>query len=310
MTIGVAIALYNGEKFIREQLDSIREQTVSPDMVVMCDDGSKDKTVEAVEGYIEEFSLSETWKIIKNDKNLGYARNFYKAMSLCNTDLIFLCDQDDVWCNDKIEKMRSVMEQRSDILVLASKFGMIDGEGNEMHGVLERRAKETGELREINHLDLLKAYYWPGMIMCVRKSFFDDICELVNSHAVAHDRVLAHFAAEKKGFFEYDYIGAYHRRHGNNTANEEHRIFKLLNRQRKLRDMRDHSEMLKGLLEIELPFSKESVAFIQESLNLSLAREQAVADRDKKKLKEVYKNKEMTRKISYICDLWLIYLGK
>lgn len=310
MTVGVAIALYNGAKFIRMQLDSVREQTLAPDRVVMCDDGSNDGTVEIVREYIEEFKLQDSWELVINEQNLGYARNFYKAMELCKTDVIFLCDQDDVWCGDKIEKMVAVMENRPEIQVLASKFGMIDANGDVMYGILEKRTAGTGELRKIMHLDLLRAFYWPGMIMCVRGVFFDEILEIIKMHTVAHDRVFAHFAAERNGFYEYDYIGAYHRRHENNTANEEHRISKLLNRQRKLRDMRDHSDMLKGLFNISLPFSKESIDLIQEKLELSLLREKAVEDRDLKALKEVYKAKKLTRKTSYICDIWLCVFGK
>ena len=310
MTVGVAIALYNGAKFIKEQLDSIRLQTLKADRVVMCDDGSTDETLEIVEAYIKEHGLEDGWKLIKNEQNLGYARNFYKAMSLCDTDLIFLSDQDDLWKQEKLEKMTKVMEQRSDILVLASKFGMIDQNGQELHGLLEKKTNETGEIKEINHHDLLRAFYWPGMVMAVRKDFFDGIFEKVNSHTVAHDRVLSHFAAEKNGFYEYDYKSSYHRRHDNNTANEEHRIFKLLNLKRKLRDMKDHNDMLQGLLDIELPFAKESIDLIAKSLESCKMREEAVRNKDMKLLNKTYRNNDLMRTVSYVCDVWLICFGK
>ena len=310
MTVGVAVALYNGARFIIQQLDSIRCQTVMPDKVVMCDDGSNDETIEIVTEYIEKYALQDKWILLKNEKNLGYARNFYKAMSLCGTDIIFLCDQDDLWKNDKIEKMTKVMAQRPDILVLASKFGMIDENGKLMHGLLEKKTKETGEIKKIGHKELLKAFYWPGMILAVRKDFFDNIFEKINSHSVAHDRVLLHFAAENNGFYEYDYISSYHRRHNNNTANEEHRIFKLLNLSRKLRDMKDHIDMLEGLLDIELPFSKENVDLIKASLEMSKMRKMAVENKDIKLLNKIYNNNNMMRKVSYICDVWLVCFGK
>ena len=85
---------------------------------------------------------------------------------------------------------------------------------------------------------------------------------------------------------------------------------KLLNRQRKLRDMKVYNEMLQGLLEIHLPFKSESIDLIKEKLELSVAREKAVNERDLKALKEVYKSKKLTRKISYICDIWLCVFGK
>ncbi len=310
MTIGVAVAIYNGSKFIKEQLDCIRLQTLQPQKVIMCDDGSKDGTLEIVADYIKEYGLEDSWELIKNEQNLGYARNFYKAMSLCKTDLIFLADQDDIWELDKIEKMTAVMEQRSDILVLASKYGMIDQDGKELHGLLEKKTNNTGEIVKIGHEDLLRAFYWPGMIMAVRNDFFNSIIDLVESHTVAHDRVLSHFAAEKDGFWEYDYKGAYHRRHLNNTANEEHRIFKLLNLKRKLRDMAEHNKMLEGLLNIGLPFAKENIKLIESNLETSKLREKAVRNKDIKLLNKIYKNNRLMRKVSYICDVWLIYFGK
>ena len=310
MTTGVAVALYNGSKFIKQQLDTIRLQTLKPDRVVMCDDGSKDGTLEIVADYIKEYGLEDTWELIKNEENLGYAKNFYKAMSLCNTDLIFLADQDDIWELDKIEKMTAVMEQRSDILVLASKYGMVDQDGKELHGLLEKKTNNTGVIVKIGHKDLLRAFYWPGMIMAVRRDFFESIFDLVKNHTVAHDRVLSHFAAENDGFFEYDYKGAYHRRHLNNTANEEHRIFKLLNLNRKLRDMTDHNEMLEGLLNIGLPFEQGNINLISSNLETSKLREKAVRNKDIKLLNKIYKDNELMRKVSYICDVWLIYFGK
>ena len=57
MTTAVAVALYNGARFIEEQLDSIRNQTLCPDKVVLCDDGSKDNTVHIVREYIEKFNV-------------------------------------------------------------------------------------------------------------------------------------------------------------------------------------------------------------------------------------------------------------
>lgn len=310
MTVGVAVALYNGSKFIRIQLDSIRNQTLAPDRVIMCDDGSVDGTVDIVRAYIEEYNLQDKWQIIVNKCNLGYARNFYKAMKLCQTDLIFLCDQDDIWCNNKIEKMTEIMKNHDEISVLASKFGMIDADGNVMHGLLEKKSKETGEIKNISHEDLLKAFYWPGMLMCVRNTFFCEIYDLINEHTVAHDRVLAHFAAEKSSFYEYDYIGAYHRRHNNNTAKEEHRVFKLLNLQRKLRDMKDFSDMLRGLLNISLPFSEDNINLLRTRLELAELREKAVQTRDLKLLQKLYKNNSLLRTVSYICDIWLIVFGK
>lgn len=92
---------YNGEKFLREQLDSMLTQSRPIDELVVCDDGSTDGTV----GILNEFSKRAPFpvNIIVNEKNLGSTKNFEKAMSLCTGDIILLCDHDDVWLHDKVK---------------------------------------------------------------------------------------------------------------------------------------------------------------------------------------------------------------
>ena len=102
-TISVAIAAYNGEEFISAQLDSILNQTVEVTEIVICDDNSTDKTWDIVQSYREKYP--ELFKIFRNDKNSGCSGNFEKALFCCSGDIIFLADQDDVWQENKVEKM-------------------------------------------------------------------------------------------------------------------------------------------------------------------------------------------------------------
>ena len=92
---------YNGEPFISKQLESIASQTVLPDEVVICDDGSTDDTIMLVERFSSHVGFEV--RLYENPTNLGFIGNFSKAMSLCSGDTIFLADQDDVWLDRKIE---------------------------------------------------------------------------------------------------------------------------------------------------------------------------------------------------------------
>ncbi|HFI0749913.1 TPA: glycosyltransferase, partial [Streptococcus suis] len=91
MKISVAMTTYNGEDFIVPQMDSIRCQTMAPDEVIIVDDCSNDRTIELVEDYINRYNLYN-WKIILNTENIGWRKNFRKALFSTTGDIIFLAD--------------------------------------------------------------------------------------------------------------------------------------------------------------------------------------------------------------------------
>jgi len=103
MKISIALCTYNGAKYLTEQLESLKNQTVKADEIIVCDDCSKDNTIEILKKYKDVLNI----KIFINEVNLGVTKNFEKAISLCSGDIIFLCDQDDIWEKNKIEKMSS-----------------------------------------------------------------------------------------------------------------------------------------------------------------------------------------------------------
>lgn len=115
MKISIAMATYNGAKYIREQLDSFESQTRQPDELVVCDDGSTDSTVSVIEAFAKIASFNV--RLYQNTKNLGYTQNFGKAMELCTGDLIFLSDQDDVWFEQKIQRVLAEAEFHPNIAV-------------------------------------------------------------------------------------------------------------------------------------------------------------------------------------------------
>ena len=311
MTTAVAIALYNGARFLVEQLDSIRCQSCPPDQVVMCDDGSTDDTVAIARSYIEKHHLQENWSVHINEQNLGYAKNFYHAMSLCDADLIYMCDQDDVWKSDKIEKMNRVMTGHSDISLLMCKGGVIDANGNPLHGVLISESKETEEITPIPPATVLRSLSWTGMLMCIRRDFLQKWNEVLYSVQAPHDFALALCASEYHAFYVYDYVGAFHRRHDNNAANEEHRISKVLNLKTKMRDLVKSNGYLEGLVNGELPLSQQTLDKLAERFEKGNKREAALRNRQLFKLIQLYMadRGKMLRLPSFLCDIWLILFG-
>lgn len=93
------MATYNGDQFLRQQLDSLLSQTYSNFEIVISDDQSTDGTIVILKEYAAKDSRIQ-WSV--NPSPSGFITNFARAVSLCNGEIIFLCDQDDVWNNEKI----------------------------------------------------------------------------------------------------------------------------------------------------------------------------------------------------------------
>ena len=101
MNISIAMATYNGAKFLEAQLDSIATQTRMPMELVICDDASTDETINIIKAHI----LAPIIKLVTNPKNLGVVASFKIAASLCHSkNYIAFCDQDDIWHNNKLEE--------------------------------------------------------------------------------------------------------------------------------------------------------------------------------------------------------------
>lgn len=99
--VSIALCTYNGEAYLREQLDSIVNQSYPEIELIAVDDCSSDNTLSILKEYAAKYPFI---KIFENPKNLGYIRNFEKALQLCSGDFIALSDQDDIWDLKKIEK--------------------------------------------------------------------------------------------------------------------------------------------------------------------------------------------------------------
>lgn len=90
--ISIAMTTFNGEKYLQEQIDSILNQSFTDFELIICDDCSTDSSVTILRSYADA-----RIKLFINDKNLGFKKNFEKAISLCSGEYIALADQDDIW---------------------------------------------------------------------------------------------------------------------------------------------------------------------------------------------------------------------
>jgi glycosyltransferase involved in cell wall biosynthesis len=124
MNLSIALATYNGAVYLREQLESIAAQTRTPYELVISDDQSADDTLR----LIEEFAATAGFpvRLLVNESNLGIAKNFEKAISLCRGDVIVLSDQDDVWHSDKLESVERIFEAKPELSLVFSNAEIVD----------------------------------------------------------------------------------------------------------------------------------------------------------------------------------------
>lgn len=125
MKISIAMATYNGAKYIQEQLDSFLAQTRLPDELVVCDDGSNDATIEILERFKQDAPFYV--RIFQNDVNLGHEKNFGKVIDLCEGDIIFLSDQDDVWLPSKLALLVNIFTRENGVLLVINDAEIADG---------------------------------------------------------------------------------------------------------------------------------------------------------------------------------------
>ena len=214
--ISVAMTTYNGERYVEEQLESIRTQTRKVDEIIIIDDGSTDHTVDIVSQYAYKYPECGI-RLEQNQKNLGYKKNFHKALSLCQGDVVFLCDQDDSWFEDKVEKMCGILEEHSEIGVLSSAFIQMDGVGNKgKRKSAYRRSMSDKELVCVPITDLIFHNISQGCAMAMRKG----IKELYLQHfdeAVPHDWAINVVASISKKCYYWNEPMFFYRIHDNNT---------------------------------------------------------------------------------------------
>ena len=112
MTVSVALAAYNGEKYIAGQLRSVLPQLSGDDEIVVSLDPSTDGTRQLIE------ALGDSRIRIVDGEGKGLIKNFENAIKNCRNDLIFLCDQDDIWLENKVERVKDEFEADGELLLV------------------------------------------------------------------------------------------------------------------------------------------------------------------------------------------------
>jgi len=106
--VTIIVATYNGALYLREQLDSLVNQTFRDYEVLIGDDASTDDTLVILKAYAAKYS---NITLVQNEVQLGFVRNFEKLLTASKTKYIAFCDQDDIWYIDKLQKAIEALER-------------------------------------------------------------------------------------------------------------------------------------------------------------------------------------------------------
>jgi len=146
MKVSVAMATYNGEKYIKPQIDSILSQLSMEDELIISDDHSSDQTVSIIKQYIRQDSRV---KLYMNEES-GVTSNFENAIKHAQNDIIFLSDQDDVWKPEKVETVKAYYEKNPTVQMIMSDITVVDNELKPtIESFYEFRGSRSGVLKNI-----------------------------------------------------------------------------------------------------------------------------------------------------------------
>lgn len=220
MKITVIICTYNGEKYIEPQLLSILQQERAPDEIILLDDNSKDKTFLKSKNILEKYKDQIMITCIKNESNLGYVKNFEKAVILAQNEIIVFSDQDDYWKPDKLTEIEIAFnEKRIDLVfsdgdVVDSKLESLGYTILDTKGITGKKRHDIQNGNLYRHL--LKYNIVTGATVAVRKSFIKKV--LPFPQFWVHDAWISMIASETQRYHFIDKSLIKYRIHENNTV--------------------------------------------------------------------------------------------
>lgn len=218
--ISVAMATYNGEKYIKEQLESILKQTFVPDEIIICDDNSNDNTIGIIDNTLKKEDIK--YSVIKHERNEGVVKTFKEALKASTGDYVFLCDQDDYWYTDKVERFIDVFKRSKEINVILSDANITDEKLVKQRKTLWETLKFYPQNKDYNSLneyikkEMFKRNIFTGMCMCVRKSWLDNLPDY--SNFMLHDEFMGWNALIDSSIYLLQKSTAAYRQHNNNAV--------------------------------------------------------------------------------------------
>jgi len=261
MKISVLITTFNGETNILDQLSSIYNQTVLPDEVVVFDDCSTDKTTSLVSDFIQRNSLTSKWKIVINEKRMGIRNNFLLNTIKLEGDLIFYCDQDDLWMPSKIQDIKYVYEHNDDFdVVCHNTIGFVDITNKSVKR--HYKIKNSDKLDRVCTIKQIHYGFAPAHAMSMKRSFFELHFQQLSISKAALDLSIALIAASQCKYAILHKVLVKHRIHLNNSSKP------VINMRKRVFDISRQLESRKVKLDLLI----NTYSAIEENLSTSIQK--------------------------------------
>ncbi|MBV7532346.1 glycosyltransferase family 2 protein [Chitinophaga sp. sic0106] len=182
--VSIIIAVYNGARFLQEQLDSVLNQTYSNLEIIAVDDCSTDSSFEILQRYQDRYP---NFHVFRNEANLGYIKNFEKGLQLAKGEYMALCDQDDIWLPEKVSIMMAEMAKGYHTAFCDSE--VVDFEGKSLgRCISDGRNQQDFD----TPLNFAIGNSISGHAMLIRKGVIDQSIPFPNT--MIHDRWIAFVA--------------------------------------------------------------------------------------------------------------------
>lgn len=304
-TTSVVLSAYNGEKYIIEQMESLRKQTIPPDEVLVFDDRSTDSTLSLVQEYIRKHDL-HNWKLQVNEQNKGWRQNFVDGISEADGDLIFPCDQDDIWLPNKLEETIKVM-QNTKINVLVSYLYLYfeNGTCKLYPGKADKSVSKVAVTK--NFMNIV----FPGCVYCIRKEF-SVMCNKYWKPSIPHDALYWRLAMFDGSLYCYHEPLIRWRKHSDSTFTvAAHKARSIENKKKELEYIDDVIEGLEEFFEDYHLSDKEKSSLLRDAKKWLFYRNRLLLNRQYfAALKLLRYVRYYPRLKRYLLDIYIVLFRK
>ena len=305
MKVDILMATYNGEKYLKEQIESILNQTFQDFRLIICDDCSKDETWKILEEYQKKDNRIE---IVRNEHNLGYNKNFEKLLGMVKAPYFMLSDQDDFWLPNKVEESYNMITSGKYALV-CSDLEVVNQNLETIHPSMwefwpdyniKKKIKKARDYRSCLMTNCIT-----GCTTIVDSKLIPKLRPLPG-YPIVHDWWIGLVAGSEGdiGYIEKPLIR--YRQHGNNQIGYvKHKTIYQFSRTLRRHMITNHIQILEVLQKREDALSPDLKPIVKEGIDYlkSILDTKFIVLKSRKPFKELYKYEDDT----YIKQFNLMY---